>query len=326
MRILVPTVLMLGLTAVFGALPSRAEPAMEAPSIRLTLDEALERARGRSPRLGQLRALETWAEAGARGARVQRLPQIDLAAGYMRASNVPELTLFAPGQPPRTIFPNLPDNYRARLEASVPLYTGGRIEGGIVAAEQEKAAATREVQAGTADLILETTAAYWSLVTARENERVLREAIATYDSHLKSAHDSEAVGMAARNEVLTVQVERDRAELARLQAKSAAEVANANLGRLLGISVGTQVEPAEPLDPPPIPAEDSVSLVAEALRARPERAALEARVAAAEARVRAQRAGRRPQATFSAGYDYANPNRRILPPEDEFRRIGDRLS
>jgi outer membrane protein TolC len=51
---------------------------------------------------------------------------------------------------------------------------------------------------------------------------------------------------------------------------------------------------------------------------RPERAALAARASAADARVRAERGARLPQAALTAGFDYANPNRRILPPQARF--------
>ncbi len=57
--------------------------------------------------------------------------------------------------------------------------------------------------------------------------------------------------MAARNEVLAVEVERDRVELDRLRAEADADVAEANLRRLLDLPPATRVEPAEPLDEPP---------------------------------------------------------------------------
>jgi len=124
------------------------------------------------------------------------------------------------------------------------------------------------------------------------------------------------VGMAARNDVLTVQVARDQAELARIEARSGADVANENLVRLLGLAAGVQVEPVEPLAGTAVPDEGTAALVARALAARPEVASLRARAAAAEAAVTVARAGRLPQASLSAGYDYARPNTRILPLTD----------
>lgn len=284
-------------------------------AIPLTLAEAIERARASSPRLARQEALEAAAGAGHRAARAERLPEVDLSAAYVRASHVPELTLAAPGSPPRTIFPDIPDNYRSRLGLSVPLYTGGRLENGIAAAERERDAAGSEREGAAADVVLETTAAYWELVQAREAERVLREAIASFESHLTDARNRMEAGMAARNEVLAVQVERDRAELDRLQADNAARVANADLVRLLGLEPGTRVDPIEPIRAVEAEPEDPGTLVDRAMQSRPERAALRARREAAEARARQARSGWKPRASLAAGYDTANPNREVLPPE-----------
>ena len=84
--------------------------------------------------------------------------------------------------------------------------------------------------------------------------------------------------MAARNEVLAVEVERDRAELERLRAEAAADLAEANLQRLLELPPATRVEPGEPLEASAPPLPDLEALVAEAQAGRAERKALAARV------------------------------------------------
>jgi len=290
-----------------------------AETVRLTLAETVERARASSPRLGQLAALQTAADAGLQGARAGRLPVLDLAASYTRNSNVPELTLALPGTEPRTIFPNIPDNYRTRAGLTLPVYTGGRVEGAIRAADHNREAAGRDLEAGVKDLVLEASSAYWQLVTARESARVLAEAVAAFEAHLKQTKDRQQVGMAARNEVLLVQVERDRAELSRLAADGAAQVANANLVRLADLPPDSQVEPIEPLAAPAEPRPDLEALVKEALDGRPEAAALRSRAAAAQAAVKVARSAALPQASLSAGYDYARPNGRILPPVEEWK-------
>ena len=292
---------------------------------RLTVEEAIDLATSVSPRLGALRSLEQGAEAGLRGARAEALPQFDLTAGYTRYSDVPDwaISLPAPINFTHVIFPNIPDNYATRLGVWVPLYTGGRISKQIEAAEGERAAASMEVRSGTADVALETATSYWSLVTALAAEKVLREALAAYDAHLADARNRERFGLAARNELLAVRVERDRAELARIQSVSAAAVINADLVRLLDLPSTTRLEPADPLERGAPPEEDLETLVGAALESRPERAALRARIEAADARARGARADRLPQARFSAGYDYARPNKRIIPPEDRWEDTWD---
>jgi outer membrane protein TolC len=289
----------------------------------LTLADALARARENSPRLSQLAAQEAAAEAALRGAQAEKMPLVDLSAGYTRNSHVDELRLTLPNGESRVLFPDIPNNYRLHAGASVPLWTGGRIESAVAAADRQRAAAGLDVAGAEHDLDLETRTAYWRLVTARESERVLREALTAYEAHLTDSQHRVEFGVAARNEVLAVQVERDRAELARLQAENAAAVAEADLLRLTGLPPGTRIEPTtdptDPSDPTDRSDEKPEALVTAAWDARPELKALQARIAAARAQVDLQRAVRRPQAAASVGYDFADPNQRIVPPRDEFR-------
>jgi outer membrane protein len=244
--------------------------AAEAGPVRLTLAEAVERARSNSPRLEQLRALQQAADAGVRGARAGRLPVLDLQASYAHHSRVPELIVDFPGTPPQRIFPNLQDRFTTFAGLSLPLYTGGRVGGEIDAAQHEALASGTDVAAGLGDLVLETVTAYWDLVSARENERVLAESIAAYEADLKQVTDRVEVGMAARNDVLSVQVERDEAELSRLRAANNAGVANENLVRLLGLAPGSRVEPTEPMTATLASDEPVDALVAKAMEGRPE--------------------------------------------------------
>jgi outer membrane protein len=301
------------------------EPAHAAGSVALTADQAVDRALTASPRLLRLGALEAAAEAQRRGARAERFPQLDLSAGYTRRSDVPELTIQAPSSNPAaplqriTVFPNIPDNWRVRAGLTLPLYTGGRVGSQIEAAEQGQAAARQDLRAARADLALETRTAYWSLVTSREGVRVLQEAIRAYDAHLADARNRERFGLAARNEVLAVEVERDRVELDRLRTEAAAEVAEANLQRLLDLPPEARIETTEPLAAVSFAPPEIEPLVARAIAERPERRALAARAAAAAALVVVERAARLPQLAVSGGYNYANPNRDIVPPTAEWK-------
>jgi len=314
------------LTLAAMTLPGRAS-AQEAPSapLKLTLAEAVERARKNSPRLDQLRSLQQAADAGLRGAKAGRMPYVDLQASYYRNSRVAELVLALPGSAPQTIFPNLQDRFTTFAGLSLPVYTGGRVGGQIEAARHEALAAGKDVETALSDLVHETITAYWDLVNSLDHERVLRESIASYEADLKQVRDRFDVGMAARNDVLNVQVERDQAELSRLQAANNAAVANENLIRLLGLPPGSRVEPDEPVAAAAPPDEPLEALVGKALEARPEIAGLRARAAAADAAARIAGSPRRPQASLDAGFDYARPNLRILPLRDTWKdswRIG----
>jgi len=326
---LLPFLLAGAVTAPAGEPPSPAADTAPPPVVHLTVEQAVAQAIAASPRLARLVALEAAAEAQARGARAGRWPQVDLGAGYTRRSEVPEFAVFAPTGNPAlpvqriVVYPNIQDNWRVQPTLTLPLWTGGRIGGQIEAAEQSRKAAGFDLQAGRGDLVLETKIAYWSLVTGRENVRVLQEEERAFDAHLADARNRERFGMAARNEVLAVEVERDRVELDRLRAGTTADVAEANLQRLLDLPPSTHIETAEALQAGPVPASDVPALVAEALAARPERKSLASRVAAADASATVERGTRRPQVALTGTYTYASPNRDIFPPTTDWKDTWD---
>ncbi|HLG20325.1 MAG TPA: TolC family protein [Bdellovibrionota bacterium] len=290
--------------------------------IRLSLQQAIERARLVAPRLKQLSSLAKAAEASTRAASAGHWPSLNASAGYTRNSGVPELVSTPPGGPPTTIFPNIPDNYRTRVEMNVPLFTGGKVSSTVDSARALESGARKDLTSGESDLTFETTRAYWDLVTAAENQRVLKEALQSYEAHLVDAKNRKRVGMAATNEVLQVQVERDQSELTLIRAQNARQVSEANLRRILDYP-SASIEPADPLETTLASPAAEEDLVARAFRNRPDRAALVSRWEAARAWVNVQKSTYWPQLNAVGGYDYSNPNRKIAPPTAEFEDTWD---
>ena len=292
-----------------------------AAELPLDLAGAVRRARQNSPRLRALESLRLAAEHEMDESRAAKLPSLDATADYTRRSSVPELTIPIGGVM-RTIFPDIHDNWAARVEAWFPLYTGGGTRGSIDAARSRRDAAIDDVAAGDVELAFETRQAYWALTTALETERVLQAALASFDAHVQDARNRERFGFAAHDEVLAVEVQRDRAELARLRAENLTKTIRADLASLLDLPEDTIVVPIEPLrDTGPGSSDetrDVETLVTEALSHRPDRAALSARISAGEAVERTERSGGRPHVALAAGYDYARPNRIIVPPENQW--------
>ena len=316
----VPSLFLIGSLLAAGLVHAQEEtpsPPAAVEVLRLSLVQVQDLARSASPRLRQLASRQSGAEAQLQGARAERLPRLDFSAQAGLLSHVPEFTApFPPPQGDTVIFPDIPERYGGRLGLELPLYTGGRIAHQILAAEKESAAAAKDLDSGNDDLLLEATASYWDLLTSRETERVFKEAVVSYEAHLKDARARQAQGLAAANEVLMVQVDRDEAELARIRSAGEAEVSEADLRRILGMGAGTRIEPTDALTPLATPPEDTEARVADALASRPDRAALAARVEAADALVGVARSERLPQASFSAGYDWLNPNLRYFPPAE----------
>ncbi|MCG6923550.1 MAG: TolC family protein [Acidobacteria bacterium] len=296
---------------------------VEAGPLRLGLTDAVQRALVVSAQLRELEQQRVAAGADVDGARAERWPTAGVAAGYTRRSDINEFLIPQPPGQPALGFLNLPDNWGLSARATLPIYAGGRISGQIDAAVEGERATGLDLDARRRAVILETEDAYWKLVTARESERVLREGLSAFQAHLKDARNRERFGLAARNEVLAVEVKHERAELRRLRAENGAEVAEANLVRLLQLPPDVVIEPTEKLESPPPTHEDLEELARQALEARPEREGLLARLRAAEASVRVAQSMSRPQVGLTAGYLYANPNRNFVPPDESWRSSWD---
>ena len=67
----------------------------------------------------------------------------------------------------RVIYPDVPDNYRTRLDAQWPIHTGGRVEALIAAAQLDASAAGDDVETLRSDLRFEIARAYWSQKSCR---------------------------------------------------------------------------------------------------------------------------------------------------------------
>jgi len=279
----------------------------------LTLDEAIAQGLANSLRLAEFQARQESADAIEQGRAAARRPSLAADGGYTRTNHIEEFAIVQPGQGRQVVYPDIPDNFRARLDLRWLFYTGGRLDALERAARAERQATGEDLAAARADLRLEITRAFWALVTAREAEQVLvrsLESIGAYVSDLRARLDQ---GLIPPNELLSAEAEQSRERLVSIEATNARGIAEADLRRLLGAEGSAPLVPAARLEPVVGAAGDVNQLIAAAIAARPERRALAERVEAARARADAAKAGLRPQVGLSGGYDYASPNLRFFP-------------
>jgi outer membrane protein len=292
--------------------------------IRLTLDEAVARGLANSQRLAELQARTEGAEAAEAGRAAASKPSVALLGGYTRTSHVEEFSIVQPGLPPRTIYPDIPDNFRARIDLQWAIYTGGRMDALERAARAEREAAGEELTAARADLRLEIARAFWALVTAREAEAVLARSLESLDAHVRDLRSRLDQGLIPPNEVLSVEAQHSRQRVLAIEARNTQAIAEADLSRLLGTESEAAIEPAVSLELPPAltpqpAAAPAAALIVDARARRPERRALERRLDASRARGDAAASAGLPQVSFASGFDYARPNPRIFPRSGEWR-------
>jgi outer membrane protein len=315
------------------AVASSAAAQTEAPTIdrpvpaRLTLQDALARAIETSHIIAELRAREGAAAAVVDERKAADMPAVSAQAGYRRTNHVEEFGVPQPN-PPRIeiIYPDVPDNWRTRLDLAWPIYTGGRAGALEHAAEAERLATGKDLESARADLVLETTRAFWALVTATESVRVLGESITRIEAQHSDVKARFDAGFLPPNDVLTVATRVSQQHTLLLDAQNQRDSARAVLARLIGARVDADFEPEATLaqGAVPIPAtEQIVNLAAQARGARADRQALLFRVQSADARIDAARSGNRPSINIAAGYDYARPNPVIFPRQDIWKTSWD---
>jgi outer membrane protein TolC len=300
-----------------------AQESAAASAIVLTVEEAVRRGLDESHRLRETAARGDAAAAAVGERRAAALPQLALQAGFMRTNHVEQFGVIAQDGRFRVIYPDVPDNYRSRLDAQWPLYTGGRLIAAERAARYEADAALDDLQTARADVRLEVTRAYWELVTALESARVVDAALERTQTHLRDMNNQFGAGLIPPNDVSLVQAQESRQRLLRIQARAARDVAEAALARLIGAPAGARIQPASPLDVPPAGERPDRSLVEISRENRGERAALLDRLRAAAERTRAAQAGAKPTVAVAAGLDYTRPNPRIFPRADAWRSSWD---
>src|SRR5687767_8383931 len=304
------------LLILLGAALPWATAAQQPEVLPVTLEEALDRGQRQSLRTVEFEARVDAAAAVEAARRAADRPVVAALGGYTRTNHVEEFLVAAPGRPLQVLYPDAPDNYRARLDLQWPIYSGGRADALVRAARAEREAAGADLLAARADLRLEITRAFWALVTAREAEQVLNHSVQNLDAHVRDVRSRLEQGLVPPNEVLSAEAQRSRQRVLAIEARNTRLSVEADLRRLIGDDTAAAIEPtvtAGDTVPSPGPL---ATLLDEAQQRRPERQAFQERAAAARAREAAAAAAARPQIGLAGGYDYARPNPRIFPRAD----------
>jgi len=295
----------------------------------LSLEEALAAGLGSSPGLHASRLKLEAAAANAREIAAGRLPALKLGGGYTRLSEVPDFQVTLPVSPnPIVVSQSYFNNFNLRLGVQQPLFTGFRLQAGEGSARMIEAAAGQDLERDRAELVFAVKSAYWGLARAREFEKVIDENVRQVAGHLKDVRAFFDQGLATKNDVLRTELELSNAEIMRIDARNAAEIALAGLASLIGLPLDADIDLTTSVESQAsrLPADGGggeASQVATALARRPEIKSAEFRINAAEQGVKAARSGFYPQVFLTGNYYYLRPNPRILPALDRFKGTWD---
>ncbi|MCX6567857.1 MAG: TolC family protein [Candidatus Aminicenantes bacterium] len=300
----------------------------------LSLEEAVTAGLAASPGLHASRMKVESTAAKAREIEAGRLPSLRFGGGYTRLSDVPPFEVTLPSFPnPIVVSPNYFNNFNLRLGVQQPLFTGFRLQAGAESVRMLEKSAGLDLEKDRAEFIFAVKNAYWGLARAREFETVIAENVRQIEEHLKDVRAFFDQGLLTKNEVLRAELELSNAEIMRIDARNAAEVALTTLDSLIGLPLDTDVDLTTSAESQAsrIPVGDmaleetarSAALVESALANRPELKSAEFRIRSTELGVKAARAGFYPQVSLAGNYYFLRPNPRYMPALDKFKGTWD---
>lgn len=250
------------------------------------LQEALDRAFQTNPILDAQRTEIGVAHEQLSQARGARAPRVDLSAsaGYESLdSNQP--IAFGIGDRPIST---------AQLQATIPIYTGGRIDAGIDQAQAGILAAGAQFDGAAQDLILNVVTAYVDVLRDREAILIRANSVALLEEQLRAATDRFEVGFATRTDVKQAEARQQgaRASLAGAEAQLQASLSIYEV--FVGQAAGDLVPVA---DAPALPASFEAALET-ALSENPDLKALRQSERVAEQAVRSAKGETRPSVSI----------------------------
>lgn len=286
-----------------------------------TLQDAWRIALAADPAFAAVGARTDAAAATERAARAARWPTVALGTSIQRYEHAPALSLDMGAtklqSPP--IFPD--DRFTSRYaEMNWPLFAGGSISAAIRAATAEHRAATAETTASAADLKIGVAEVYIGVLRARRALAAAEASVVALESHVHDVTAMVETGERARSDLLASRVALAASRELEVTARNGAALAAAQYNRKLGRDLDAPVDLADRVLVPTVTDRDDLSaLQAEAVRNRPELAALGAHADSLHARSRAALGGVLPQVAVTAGYQYLDTT--ILDRKD-YRTVG----
>jgi outer membrane protein len=268
----------------------------------LTLDEAVAAARQGQPTLRQARAATAAAEARAGEARAGFLPRLDANLGYSRLSNNSSISS-APDSWDAT------GRWNAGVNASMTVWDFGGTTGRYRAAREAANAQQATERATTSQVLLNVKTAFFAARARKDLVTVAEETLANQEAHLQQIQGFVEVGTRPEIDLAQARTDRANAEVNRIGATANYQTAKAQLNQAMGIEASTDFDVAND-QLPAVAGEDGSleTLFDEALKARPEVAALESQRRAQEAQVTAARGGWFPSLGVQAGINDTGPD------------------
>ncbi|MDE2325920.1 MAG: TolC family protein [Betaproteobacteria bacterium] len=300
-------------------------------SSALTLDfpQAIDIALRQNPDLLSAQAQTVQAQAGVSQAEGARLPKITATVGVARTNDAlsafgmklsqrqatfndfganqftgPESLGVAPTNLNEPVWTN---NFSTRLEAQLPLYTGGKLQGYRQQARALLLAAQSGDVAARQHIIARVLQAYDGVYTARAFQGVAAKAVEAAQSQVGTVDSLLKQGVVVQSDLLSAQVRLEDAKLQQEQAGNLEAQAMDALHVALGLPLSENIE-LGPQVQVSLPAGNPDSWIGQALESNPQIQVLRQQLQAASGKVEVARSELYPQVGALARIDTADPS------------------
>ncbi|HVN32513.1 MAG TPA: TolC family protein [Thermoanaerobaculaceae bacterium] len=281
-----------------------AATAPAAPPRVLTLEEALRVASAQQPQLRQATAATQAAVANADAVMSPLLPQVGGSASYQRATgNISARPGSSTGQTSSSLSWESFPYYTLGLSASQLIYDFGQSRSRWRSAQASADAQRTSERTILSQVFFGVRSAYFQARAAKSAVTVAVDTLANQQKHLDQIQGFVDVGTRPEIDLAQAKTDVANADVQLITAQNAYAIAKAQLNQAMGVEGSTDYDVADETQPP-VEGEDDVTdvLLEEALKARPEIAALQDDIRAQELNVRAIQGALGPSLVFSAGF------------------------
>jgi outer membrane protein TolC len=305
--------------------------AHSAPADTLNFAQCVDTALKQNPGLSASRAQMRQAEAGLAQAQGGRMPKVTVSLNAVRSNDAlsafglklsqrgATFNDFGAGQfdpanpnvlsvaPDNLNHPDAVNNFNTRIEAQLPLYTGGMIEGHIEQAQAYIKAARQGDSAARQQVIFQVLQAYEGVHAARAYVNVAQQGEIAAASYVKTIDSLLKQGVVVKSDLLSARIHLEDVRVKLAQAQNTEAAALDQLHMLLGLPLSQPLDVGPQVTPAPLPGKID-ELREQALGNNPGLNAMRNQLQAAQANVKVAKAGLYPQVGLMARQDWNDKN------------------
>lgn len=305
--------------------------AHSAPADTLNFAQCVDTALKQNPGLSASRAQMQQAEAGLAQAQGGRMPKVTVSLNAVRSNDAlsafglklsqrgATFNDFGAGQfdptnpnvlsvaPDGLNHPDAVNNFNTRIEAQLPLYTGGMIEGYIEQAQAYIKAAQQGDQSARQQVVFQVLQAYEGVHAARAYVNVAQQGEIAAASYVKTIDSLLKQGVVVKSDLLSARIHLEDVRVKLARAQNAEAAALDQLHMLLGLPLSQPLDVGPQVTPAPLPGKLD-ELRQQALGDNPGLNAMRNQLQAAQANVKVAKAGLYPQVGLMARQDWNDKN------------------